>query len=694
MNFPHHRLYMALALLSLGHTGFALETPSTQPKTIAKVHQLPALEVSATDASAADLVSASNVLNKEQLSQGATTLGEALKNQPGINSDTFGAGASRPVIRGQTAPRVKVLADGAEVSDASQISPDHAITVDPLLSRKVEVLRGPATLLYGGGAIGGVVNVLDEKIPSQLPEHGLSGELNLRGNTGSNEKAAAAALTVGLGEHLAVHAEGLSRDADDYQVASWQDKRVPGTYNSSENASIGLSWMTDQGYSGIAFTRLHNEYGLAGDADAYAICAPNSTGNRLICNGEQEQEEEGHSHHGDDVAWVKMDSKRVDLRSEYSQPFAGFSQLNFRGSYTDYQHAEIEDGEAKTTFKNQASNARVELTHLPIAGWTGVWGLQYQHSDFQAIGDEAFLPETLTNNYAVFALENYQWRDVNFEVGARHEWQRVDPSDTNSKFSQQRSDLHANSASVAANWQFRPDYYLGVSLAHAERLPNAQELYANGPHFATSTYEIGDQQLKAEKSNNIELSLKKTAGDFKFNLNVFHNSVDGYIYANTLDRVQLEGNTPFRLIQYTQKDAHFNGAEGQISYQLSPRYSATVFSDYVRAKLKDGGNLPRIPSARSGLRVDADFLDGIHGAVEYVHGFEQDHIASYETASDGYDLVNLNLSYDRNLNAQWSYQLYLQANNLLDQTYYNHSSYLSSIPQMGRNFTAGLRLRF
>ena len=693
MSFPRNMLTTSiLAIVAL--PTFAAETQERSTE----LQAMPALATIQIQAHPLDdedaFVTPVNVVNKDQLSQGASTLGEALKDELGVNSDTFGAGASRPVIRGQTAPRVKVLSDGADISDASQISPDHAITVDPLLSSKVEVLRGPSTLLYGGGAIGGVVNVLDDKIPTQLPENGFSGELNLRGNTGTNEKAGAASVTAAVGDHLAVHVEGLKSDADDYQVPEWQQRRVSGTYSESENGSLGLSWITDNGYTGISYSKLRNEYGLAGDADAYSICQPNTTITGLDCDGEPEEEGEGHLHHGDDVSWVKMDSDRVDLRSEYQDPFAGFSKINFRGSYTDYKHSEIEDGEAKTTFKNQASNARLELTHNPIVGFTGVIGAQYARSDFQAIGEEAFLPETVTDNYAVFLLENYQWNDVGFEFGVRNEWQNIDPSRHGVKFSQKSSDLSAISASASANWEFTPDYYLGLSLSHAERLPTAQELYAFGPHLATSTYEIGDTNLKAEKSNNVELSLKKTVGDLNFALNLYHNDVDGYIFADTLDSKELDGNTPFRLIQYTQKDATFDGAEGRVSYQFNSMYKGTLFGDYVRAKLKHDGDLPRIPSARAGVRFDANFQDGVHGGIEYVHGFKQNHVANFENVTEGYNLVNLDISYDQDLNDRLSYQLYLRANNLFDETYYNATSYLSTIPQQGRNFTTGIRFKF
>ena len=337
-----------------------------------------------------------------------------------------------------------------------------------------------------------------------------------------------------------------------------------------------------------------------------------------------------------------------------------------------------------------------------MAGFEGVLGLQYARSDFEANGEEAFLPKTLTENISAFLLEHYQWKDIHFELGARQEWQTINPELGLAKFSTQDYDDTATSASFAATWEFVPDYALALSLAHSERMPNAQELYANGGHFATNTYELGDANLSNEKSNNVELSLRKTAGDFTFGLSAYHNQVDDYIYAKTLDRFE-----DFRLIQYTQANATFNGVEAESSYRIDDNYTATLFGDYVRAKLdssfgnqsdaQGNRNLPRIPAARLGSRIQAnwDALGGqLGGALEYAHVFKQNDIADYESTTAGYNLINATLAYDGELNARNSYRLYLQMNNLLDEKYDSHSSFLSTIPQPGRNFTAGVQVKF
>lgn len=678
---------------------------------------LPTIVISAhpLDRTASDIATPVSVVTHDQLASGATTLGQALAGQPGIHADSFGGGSSRPVIRGQAAPRVKVLSDGSEVMDASAISPDHAVTVEPLLSEKIEVLRGPSTLLYGSGAIGGAINVLDNKIPTRMPDNGLEGEVSLRANTVADEKAAAAAVTVGLGEQFALHVEGLKRDANDYKVRGLDEKRVDGSYATGENASIGLSWIGERGFAGLAFTQRKDEYGLPGHSHEYESCHPHGTHLHCGNHDEHSHEEEGHDHEGEEAhnhddghdhehdhdhetaPWIELDSKRVDFRAEYAQPFTGFDKIRVRAGYTDYQHDEIEEGAIATTFTNKGYDGRIELTHVPVGGLEGVLGLQYARSDFEASGEEAFLPKTLTENISAFLLEHYQWKDMHFELGARQEWQTINPEQGLAKFSTQDYDDTATSASFAATWEFVPDYALALSLSHAERMPNAQELYANGGHFATNTYELGDANLSNEKSNSVELSLRKTAGDFTFGLSAYHNQVDDYIYAKTLDKYE-----NFRLIQYTQADAVFDGFEAESTYRIDDTYSTTLFGDYVRAELDSSNaqgnrNLPRIPAARVGSRVQAnwDALGGeLGGSLEYAHVFKQNDIADYESTTAGYNLINATLAYDGELNARNSYRLYLQMNNLLDEKYYSHSSFLSAIPQPGRNFTAGVQLKF
>lgn len=617
-----------------------------------------------------------------RLRRGAT-LGETLDRLPGVHADTFGAGASRPVIRGQTAPRVKVLSDSSELMDASGISPDHAVTIEPLLAERIEVLRGPAALLYGGGAIGGVVNVIDRKIPTAVPDQGVEAEAELRGGTGTGERAATFGVTAGSGD-FAVRVEGLKRRSSDYKVPDWSESKLDGSYSDSSQGTVGLSWIRPRGYAGVAFTYLNSEYGLPGHEHEYEACHLHD--GRLHCDGHEDEEgEDGHDH-GDEehdhgaVPYVKLRSQRVDLRGEYLEPFAGFERLRFRGGLTDYQHDEIEDGAVGTRFTNRGYDARLELTHKPLAGLRGVLGLQSSYSDFRADGEEAFLPRSRTRATGVFVLEEYRTGDWRFEGGARQDWQRVSPEGGPAAWSGSGTSL-----SAAATWNFAPQYSLSLSVSRSQRLPTAQELYADGVHLATNTYELGNAGLDEETSRNVELTLRRRAGDTTFSLSAFRNRVKNYIYANTLDRYE-----DFRLIEYVQRDAEFTGIEGEIRHRFTEAYSAAVFGDYVRGKLEGGGNLPRIPAARLGARVDARWASWSTG-VEYYHAYRQDDSASYEEATPGYDMLNATLAYRTRLGAV-DCEVYLRGSNLLDRLAYNHASFISNVaPLAGRSVLLGLR---
>ena len=620
------------------------------------------------------------------IEQRAGTLGDTLKNLPGVNSDTFGGGASRPVIRGQTAPRVKVLSDGSEVMDASSISPDHAVTVEPMLAERIEVLRGPATLLYGGGAIGGVVNVVDKKIPTYVPEKSIEAEAELRGATGTKERAGAVGITAGEGQ-FAVRVEGMKRRTSDYDVPDWPGGKLEGSYSESSQGSVGMSWITPRGYVGLAFTHLESKYGLPGHNHEYEGCHPHGT--HLHCGGHDHgEEEEGHDHEheheGGDVPYVKLRSNRLDLRAEYQDPFAGFEKIRVRGGLTDYQHDEIEGGQVGTRFKNKGYDLRVELQHKPIAGWRGVVGVQNAYSDFRAEGEEAFLPRSKTRSNGLFVLEEYQLNDWRFEVGARQDWQRISPSGGAA-----RSSLSGTSLSAAAIWDFAPQYSVALSLSRSQRLPNAQELYADGVHLATNTYELGNADLGRETSHNIDLTLRKHSGDTTFSASVFHNRVKNYIYANTLDRYE-----DFRLIEYTQRDAEFTGVEGELRHQFTPVFSAAVFGDYVRGKLTSGdGNLPRIPAARAGVRGNVTWQQW-SGGVEYARVFSQKDIASYEDSTPGYNQVNAVVAY-RGRYGETGYEVYLRGTNLLNKLAYNHASFISSVaPLPGRSVLLGVRMTY
>ena len=696
---PHQRTRLALAILVAFGAPLA-QAQTASSRTHADPDTTPTVVISA---SALGLVGDDMITPVTSLSGGElvrareSTLGETLANQPGITSSHFGAGASRPVIRGMDGPRVKILSDGAEVQDASTISPDHAVGFEPVLAERIEVLRGPSALAYGGGAVGGVVNILDRKIPTRVPEKGVEGSAEVRANSMAREKTGAFEMTGGSG-NFAVHAEGVKRDADEYRVGKgWDEgKRVHGSYKETETGTVGLSWVGERGYLGAAYTKERNEYGIPGHNEAAGECLPHN--GHLDCGGHEEGEEhEGeehdehdeheHGHAAGEGPVVKLNSNRWDVRGEYRNPIPGIAKARLRASITDYRHDELEEGVIGTSFINKAHDARVELEHVPVAGWRGVIGVQTTRRDFDTVGDEAYVPPTVTQRHAVFVTEEYKLDNLRFEAAARHEWQDVKVDSPTAR----DTDARGTSVAFGAVWKFQPQYSLRAGISRAHRLPTAEELYADGVHLATSTYEIGNQNLGKETSNNIDVTLRKFEGDTTFSLSAYRNRVNNYIYAHTLDN-----HEGFQLVEYAQRDAIFTGLEGEVRHKFSNIVEGTLFGDYVRARF-DGGdsnrNIPRIPASRIGVRLNVDW-QAWHGMVELVRVGKQDKVAEFEDRTGGYNMLNLGTHYTTRILGVPA-QLYARINNLTNELASSHTSFIKeAAPLPGRNLTAGLRLIF
>jgi iron complex outermembrane recepter protein len=689
MSFPQNILTLSiLAVVSVSTFAAENEQVTTLDTIRIKAHPL--------EQTSKDFAVADTVVDEKRLQQGAVTIGEALSSEPGIYSNQFGAGSSRPVIRGQDGPRVKVLQNSSENIDVSTLSPDHAVTVDPALAKQVEVIRGPSTLLFGAGTVGGLVNVTDSKIPTEMPEKGYEGNVGLRYNTGSDEKLATAGVTVGLGDQVALRVEGLKREANDYIAPDYvhegeRERRVDNTFAKGQTVNVGLSWIYDRGFTGISYSNRQDQYGLPGHSHEYESCHAHLSGRpHLHCGehdhgeGEDDHGHEDHDHEHGTGPWIDLKSERYDVRTELNDPFAGFKKLRAQASYTDYKHDEIEEDTIATRFKNKGYDGRLELVHNPIGPWEGVIGTQYGQQKLELTGEEAFLAPNTTKKWSIFGLEHAQFNDVHVELAARAEKQKIDIDDSSKK----DFDGSAFSVSGAANWEFAPDYKLSLVASHQERLPLAQELYANGGHFATNTYELGNDRLSKEKSNNVELGFHYDNDKFDYHIHVYHNWFDDYIYAQTLDRYK-----DFRLVEYTQDQARFYGAEAEAGYQISDMYKVGVFGDYVRGKIENE-NAPRVPAGRLGTKVNADFGDGFSGSAEYYHVFQQDKIAAYETDTQSYNMLNLGVAYSGKYSNVGDYRVYLNANNLLDDQVYQHASFLSTIPQVGRNFTVGVNFNF
>lgn len=633
----------------------------------------------------------------ELIAQGATTLGAALNGMPGVNADIFGGGASRPVIRGQTEPRIDILSGGLSVLDASDLSPDHAVTVDPLLADRIEVIRGPATLLYGGGAIGGVVNVVDNKVPTKLPEGGTDGQLILRGNTVAEGRAAAGQITTQVNDsNLLLHAQGSFRKADNYHVPNLEEPKMEGTFANSNAISLGLSWLLeDDGYIGLAYSDRSDTYGLPGHSHEFEGCHPVAGKLDAACGAG------GHHHHGHHhpAPEINLDSSRWDLRGALNAPLPGIAQLRFRASYTDYQHNEVEIGEGVvTTFTDKGYQARIELQHQPLGNFTGTLGFEYADTTSSTVGEESILPKVDSQSAAVFVVEHYSVNDQwQLQAGLRQEWQQHSPVNGNSP------DYSDSSTAVsgAAIWSFQPGWSLTMSVAHSERMPSAQALYANGVHIATNTYECGmlpsyytcggpandRSSVSKEASLNYEIRLQKEVGRTTFAVSAYVNRIDNYIYARTLDQVE-----QFRLIKYSQRNAEFRGLEGDVSFAMTQHLDFTLFGDITHAEFRSNGDeVPRIPAARFGGRINY-VMGRFDGELAIYRVNSQTHIAGFETDTPGYNMANVTLNYYLH---DGRTRLFLHGANLFDQQAWNHASFLANkVPLPGRNLTVGVSYDF
>ena len=703
MKFKKAPLSLAITFLAGGSTLLLSGASFAQTGNSAQ-STMPVTEIRVTalgvDESADLIVAPFDVIDRDELLNRAGTLGDLLNGLTGVHADSFGGGASRPVIRGQTSPRTKILSDGNSILDASDVSPDHAVTVDTLLAQRIEVLRGPATLLYGGGAIGGVVNVLDDKIPTSIPEKGYEGFAALRGNTVADEKAGAISLTGRATDNLAVHFESSMRDADDYRAADWDEPQVDGTFAENNNTSFGASWIGERGYFGMAYSYRADEYGIPGHSEEYLECHPH--GVDLHCGSHDHDEDHDHDHDHEEhaVPFVDLNSKRVDMRGEYMNPFAGINKVTFRASSTDYDHTEFEEDEVGAVFGNKGYEARLEFDHAAVMGWQGLFGIQVSDSTFKNGGEHVFMPTVDSRSTGLFVVEHYQLNDAwHFEAGARYDRQShrsVDDARKRPSFSDS-----AFSYSGAAIWNVSADTILSMTYAHAQRLPHAQELYARGIHVASNTYECGliahpltcggtanNQDISKETADNFELGLRKVEGAFTYSLSLFRNQVDNYIYARTLDQYE-----DFRLINYNQRDAEFTGYEAEVGYRFNDVLSASLFSDYVRVGLSSDDRLPRIPPRRIGGRVDTVLGNGYSAELEFYRAAKAGRVASFETAQPAYDMLNLSANYS--FGDAGRYNLFLRGSNLLDEDVRNQSSFVADVvPMPGRNISAGFRLGF
>jgi iron complex outermembrane receptor protein len=612
------------------------------------------------------------VLSDQELQeQTSMTIGDTLSSQPGITATTFGPGASRPVIRGLGGDRIRMLENGVGVGDASSTSPDHAVSTEVLGADRIEVIRGPATLTYGSSAIGGVVNVIDDRIPDHLPESAVTGTAEIRGAANADERSGAASVTGGLGP-VAWHVGGSKRKSDDYEVPGFArvepepgDEKgvVKNTFIDSDSLTGGLSLVGAAGFLGASYTGFNTDYGSAA-------------------------EEEVH---------IELRQRRVDLRGEITEPFAFLRGVKARFGSTKYKHTEFEGEETGTVFKNDSWEARLEAPQRAVGAWEGSFGVQFGSRDFQAIGEESFVPPTITDNWAVFAVEEFALtNEFRMQLGGRYENQDVtaDLTDFPRDSSIDDRSFDGLSGSLGFVWTMATNTALALSASHSTKLPNAEELFANGPHVATNAFEIGDPTLDKEKSWGGDLSLRQTAGRVVGSITVFANRFDGFIFEQLTDEEQDD----LQVIRFTQRDAEFVGGELHTDIALlhaHPHHlSLELTADYVRAKLRDTGEpLPRIPPFRFGgaIRYQGAAFWGLVGVR---HAEEQDRISEFETPTDGYTMLDAAVGYRFFLGGVVN-DLILRGTNLTDEEARNHVSFLKDVaPFPGRDVSLSYRLSF
>lgn len=645
----------------------------------------------------------------------AASIGETLAGMPGLSSASFGPAVGQPVIRGHSGPRVRVLQNGIGSADASANSADHAVTVEPLLADSIEVLRGPATLLYGGGAIGGVVNVIDGRVPTTMPEKA-RGALELRHGSAADTDVGIFRLDGGAG-HVAWHLSGVYRD--------WSDVDIPGVAfdrdavddldessrgylanSGGRNHAVtgGVSLIVPEGYVGIAVASQQNRYGIppgghehTGHEEAHDHSADDDH-EELQAHAEGDAADDAH----EAAVVIDMEQTRFDLKG--ARHLHGWIETaRAHLAYTDYQHREVEDdGVVGTTFTNETWEGRLELVHTPARAWHGVLGLQWRSTDFAALGEEAFVPPSETDALGFFWLEDYHAGAWTYELGLRLDHEQV------SARAQQAERFLNWSGSAAVLWRFDPAWRLGMSFALAGRGPTAEELFANvgrverhGDHFhfddpvvhaATRAVEVGDTGLDSEQSRNIDISLSHDAA-IKGEVTAFYNDFRDYIY---LRRSGLEfGEMP--VLEYGQQDARLYGLEVEASREVAAwqrgALTATAYGDLVRGELDDGSDIPRLPPWRVGLRLALDH-GAIAGYLDWRHAAEQRRPGAFEPDSDSYARLDAGVSWRTPLaaaEATW----FLRGRNLTDATIRDATSLLRSYaPEPGRSVEAGVRLSF
>lgn len=663
------------------------------------------------------------------------TLGETLQQQPGVQSSFYGAGSGRPIIRGLGGPRVRILEDGLATADTSTQSDDHAVTVDPMLIDQIEILRGPATLLYGSSASAGVVNIIDGRIPEQRADEPLTGRFELRGDNVADERSGVLRLDGGVGS-IAWHLDGSWREADDYRIpgearvgdarddddhdAGHEDehndeehsesKRLFNSFVESQSGTVGLSWIGENSFMGGSFRAYNSEYGIP---------APHFHAEE---DHDEAHDEEEHSE-GEEFAYIDMAQRSWDLKGGLESPVRGINRATFRVGFNDYTHREIElaglhedehedeephEHEEGTLFDVQTWQSRFSFETAPMWGWEGAFGLQFEREEFKAEGAEAFVPDNKTRSVGVFMLQERQFDAFTLSLGARAEntTLRLSAHDDAHGHEDEHADDHDDafadvdgrtfrnvSGSIGGIYEFNETWQTSVNFSRVQRAPSQTELFADGPHLATFSYEEGNAGLRTETAKAWDLTLHRHADFFDFEISLFRKDVADFIYLATTDEMELG----FPVRETEQQNAEFSGMEVQGVWQLITRawghFDLHAGYDRVNAKLADNSYLPRISPERVSGSVDWH-LGGWRGGLDVYRMMEQDKVPVNETKTPGYTMINLRVAYEFDVGSS-TLEAFAQGRNLGNEDARVATSYLRDYaPLPGRNVIIGIRGRF
>lgn len=628
---------------------------------------------------------AASIMTAEQLNLALEpSLGQTLARMPGVSSTFFGPAASRPVIRGLEGDRVRVLQNGLNTTDVSAASFDHALSFDPSNLKSVEVIRGPATLLYGSGAIGGIVNAIDGRIVEEKLDGTVRGSMGGRFSSVDQGYQTNMMLEGGW-QGLAFHVEAFTRAAEDYRIPGntrtvGEQERNPPAFDQSgialnsrlrnEGFSAGMSYIWDEGFVGFAWTEFHNIYGSPAE----------------------------------ETVFIDLYSTRLDVRGAFYQPLPLIKEIAWRFAWTDYEHTEYEAGADNTAFKNEGYDFRVEVKHEKIAGMEGVVGVQSEMSDFFVAGAEAYLPPSVTESNSLFFFEDITRGPLSFQFGGRYDHIETTSRD-NDVFGPSRERKFDN-LSGSGGVVFAPnDEYSGAfTITYSERAPTAQELFSNGDHAATSTFEVGNFELGVEHALSFDLNLRKRTGWVTGSVGGYYSQYDGFIGLFPTGGVgpAPDLNPEFA---YRSVNARFIGAELETTLHLlhpvttntdkpATNLHLEFKADAVRARdASSGMSLPRIPPFHLSSALILEH--GRFGArLEGIYAAPQQRLAANEFGTPSYFLVNLSLTY-RVLQGPTTLDLYVKGMNLTDAEAREHTSFLKErLPLPGRGLVAGVKVTF